>query len=152
MINRDTLLFFDASCLVAAAGSPSGGSAFLLSYCASGLLRAAVSQPVLLEAERNILRKLGPEVLHAYRRLVLLTPLSVVELPPAAEASWWTGLVNQKDEHVLIAAMEAQAQYLLTLDRGLAEQVNRANLALRALSPGEFIRIVLIHHEDYTAS
>lgn len=52
-IDRNTLLFFDASCLIAAAGSPTGGSGFLLALCARGLLRAACSQPVLVEAERN---------------------------------------------------------------------------------------------------
>jgi hypothetical protein len=49
-IDRHTLLFLDASPLIAAAGSPAGGPGFLLSLCARGYLKAAVSQPVLLEA------------------------------------------------------------------------------------------------------
>jgi hypothetical protein len=58
-IDRNTLLFFDSTCLIAAAGSPSGGSGFLLSLCARGFLKTAVSQPVLLEAQRNIQENLG---------------------------------------------------------------------------------------------
>lgn len=53
-IDRSTRLVLDASCLVAAAGSPTGGSAFLLSLCQRGFLRAVVSPPVLLEARRNV--------------------------------------------------------------------------------------------------
>jgi len=64
-IDRTTLLFFDASCLIAAAGSLSGGSGFLLALCQRGLLRGAISQPVLLETERNLLKKRGPTELPA---------------------------------------------------------------------------------------
>lgn len=58
-IDRSTLLFFDASCLIAAAGSPTGGSAFLLSMCAAGFLRGAVSEAVLVEIERHVVMDLG---------------------------------------------------------------------------------------------
>ena len=57
-LTRDSLLFFDATCLIAAAGSPSGGSGFLLSVCQSGFLNAFSSRSVLVEAERNITAKL----------------------------------------------------------------------------------------------
>ena len=60
-IDRNTLLFFDSSCLIAAPGSPNGGSDFLLLLCARGYLKAAISQPVLLEVQINILSKLGDE-------------------------------------------------------------------------------------------
>jgi hypothetical protein len=84
-IDRQTLVFFDASCLIAAAGSPSGGAGspsggagFLVSVCASGFLRAAVSRPVLFEAERNVLAKLRPEVLQSNRRPALCRPPGTV--------------------------------------------------------------------------
>jgi hypothetical protein len=65
-INRNTLLFFDASCLIAAAGSPSGGSGFLLSLCGRGYLQAVVSQPVLIEAQRNIQNKIGADAVKRF--------------------------------------------------------------------------------------
>ncbi len=73
-IDRQTLLFFDASCLIAAAGSPNGGSGFLLSLCALGLLRAAVSQLVLVEAERHVFADLGPQALENYDNIVTRIP------------------------------------------------------------------------------
>jgi hypothetical protein len=65
-IDADTHVFFDASCLIAAAGNPTGGFGFLLSLCARGLFKAAISQPVLFEAQRNIQTKLGDEASTSY--------------------------------------------------------------------------------------
>jgi len=84
-IDRDTLLFFDASCLIAAAGSPSGGSGFLLSLCARGYLKATISQPVLLEAQRNIQKKLGDNALKRFFALLAVVPFSLASLPEEAE-------------------------------------------------------------------
>ena len=80
-IDRNTLIFFDASCLIAAAGSPSGGSGFLLALCLRRLIRGAVSQPVLLEAQRNIQRKLGEEELNSFYRLLVLIPFILAPVP-----------------------------------------------------------------------
>lgn len=148
-VDSTTLLFFDASCLIAAAGSPSGGSGFLLSLCARGLLRGVVSQPVLLEAERNVLAKLSTEALERYHRQIVLTPLTLVSLPPQTQQRRYQAIVGEKDAHVVAAALAAQASYLLTLDQPLAERVNQAGLPVQAFSPGEFIKTVLPHHVDY---
>jgi hypothetical protein len=88
VIDRDTLLFFDASCLLAAAGSSTGGSAFLLSVCIRGFLKAAVV---------------------------------------------------------------SEAPFLITLDQGLEKRVNEGNLEVKALSPGGFIKTILIQHHHYSA-
>lgn len=148
-IDRDTLLLFDASCLVAAAGSPTGGSSFLLSVCARGFLRGVVSQPILLEAERNVLDHLGSEALARYHRLLATTPLDVVSLPPLPDIASIAPAINPKDAHVVAAALRASAPYLISLDKGLLRQVSLANLPLIALSPGEFIVTVLPNHCDY---
>ena len=66
-VDRFTLVFFDASCLIAAARSPSGGSGFLLWRCARDFLRAAVSHLVLLEAKTNIVAKLPAAALATHR-------------------------------------------------------------------------------------
>ena len=152
IVDNTTLLFFDASCLIAAAGSPSGGSGFLLSLCGRDLLQAAVSQPVLLEAERNIAAKLGPVALETYHRLVVVTPMTIVSLPPPAEQRQYRDIAGEKDEHVVAAAIVGEADFLLTLDKKLEERVNAANLPIRALSPGDFIKTVLVQHIEYPIS
>jgi len=148
-INAQTPIFFETSCLVAAAGSPTGGSTFLLSLCQRGFLNLFVSAPVLLEAQRNVLEQLGAEALDRFHRLVMVTPLSVVPLSQQ-QLDRYQGAVNDKDLHVLAGAKAAQAPYLLTLDQPLIREVNQADLAVTALKPGDFIQRVLTTHPDYT--
>lgn len=148
-INRATLLFFDSSCLIAAAGSPTGGSSFLLHLCALELLKGVVSQAVLLEAERNIIGKFPPAVLTAYDKLLTRTPLTIASLPTVSERRRYRGLVNKKDEHVITSAIAAGARYLLTLDKSLIKQVKQTKLLIQALSPAEFIKTILPRHADY---
>ena len=148
-IDRQTLLFFDASCLIAAAGSPNGGSGFLLSLCALGLLQAAVSQLVLVEAERHVFSDLGPQALENYDIIVSRIPKQILPVPSEAELEAYRGLVTQKDQHVIASALAAQAPFLVTLDKPLTTQVNDAALSITALSPGDFIKTFLPEHSDY---
>lgn len=153
IVDHSTLLFFDASCLIArepsGRGSPSGGSGFLLALCATNRLRGAVSQYVLLEAERNITSKLGSEALRNYRRLLLQAPLVMAPVPQPSPRQLWRRVVNAKDAHVVAAALAIKAPFLLTLDRGLLDQISQTALALEVLTPGDFIRTVLPRHADY---
>lgn len=142
-IDADTLLFFEASCLIAAAGSPMGGSGFLLSLCARELLRGAVSQIVLLEAEQNIQAKLSAQVLAQYHELLQIIPFAVAPVPTRTGDEDWSQHINVKDWHVVAAALAGQSDFLITLDQKLAFQINNAGLLLAALNPGEFIRTIL---------
>jgi len=151
-IDRNTLVFFDSSCLIAAAGSPSGGSGFLLSLCGRGYLTAAVSQPVLLEAQSNIQSKLGEEALTRYHNFLAIVPFSLAALPDKVELKRLGKLINKKDVHVVGAALEIRAPFLLALDKGLVLEVNKAKLEIQAISPGDFIKTVLPNHVDYTSA
>jgi predicted nucleic acid-binding protein len=148
-LDHTTLLFFDASCLIAASASPNGGSGFLLSLCGKHQLSGAISQSVLLETERNIQAKMGQQVLRQYHELLLLVPLTVAPVPKVAHRQPWQRIVNAKDHHVVAAALECKAPYLLTLDRQLNLQTNQAGLTLQAVTPGEFIKSALPHHVNY---
>src|SRR5437016_3696789 len=102
-IDAQTRIFFDASCLVAAAGSPRGGSGFLLGLCFRGFLQAVVSPMVLLEARRNIRNKLPPAALTRFDGYLADLSRGFVALEP--DLSWGSleGIVGQKDAHVLAA-------------------------------------------------
>lgn len=148
-VDRTTIVFFDASCLIAAAPSPSGGSGFLLSLRARGFLRAAVSQPVLLEAETNILAKFPPAALATHHRQLATTPTTIAPVPTAADRRRYQGVINPTDEHVVAAAIAIRAPFLLTLDQPLEDEVNRSGLPLVAYSPGGFITRELPSHPDF---
>src|SRR5438105_1328297 len=108
-IDASTLLFFDASCLVAASRSPSGGSGFLLSLRRRYLLRAAVSPAILIEAERNVRENMTLEDLGRYHGLVVVTPFVVIPVPPARTLARYAPMVTPKDAHVVAAALAAAA-------------------------------------------
>src|SRR5581483_8283682 len=99
-LTRDSLLFFDASCLIAAAASPSGGSGFLLSVCQAGFLKACSSASVLLEAERNIAAKLPAAALATYHLQIAAAPLVLVSTP-SRRSIHQHGPVFGEDAHVV---------------------------------------------------
>ncbi len=151
IIDRNTLLFFDSSCIIAAAGSPGGGSAFLLSLCARGYLTAAISQPVLLEAQSNIQAKLGDEAAQRFYNLLAIIPFILAPIPQSRKIhqTYLDKGINQKDIHVILAAVEVRAPFLLTLDKRFTHETNNAQIGIIALSPGDFIKTVLPQHTAY---
>jgi len=149
-ITEATRLFFDSSCLIAAAGSPTGGSSLLLAICARGFLKGAVSHAVLAEAEGNILTNLPPSALTRYRQEILRIPLVVAPVPSMTERDAAAPITGEKDAHVLASALHVGADYLITLDKRLIAQImQEAQLSLHAHSPGEFITSQLPTHPAY---
>lgn len=61
-------VFLDATCWVAAAGSPGGGSAEILKLGRFGKLAIVATQRVLREAEKSIREKCGWEELKRFHR------------------------------------------------------------------------------------
>lgn len=149
VINQTTLLFFDSSCLIAAAGSPTGGSSLLLAICARGFLKGAVSHAVLAEAEGNILTNLKPFALTRYRQEILSIPLVVAPVPSAPERETVAPITGEKDAHVAASAISVGSHFLLTLDKRLAHRINESEISIHALSPGEFITTELPAHSAY---
>jgi predicted nucleic acid-binding protein len=97
---------------------------------------------VLLEARMNIAEKLGEEELvRFYQQLAAVEP-EVVPHPPAERVAECIPLTTEKDAHVLAAALECGAAYLLTLDRRhlLTPAVQSAGLPVEVMTPGEFLR------------
>ncbi len=135
-------LFIDASVFIAAAGSPEGGSSFVLELCRQGRFRAVCTKLILLEAERNVHRKLGAEaLLRFYQGLAELDP-TLEAFPTPEEIASCEPIVGEKDAHVLAAALKSGADVLLTLDRKhfMTEKVRNARLGLKIATPGDLLR------------
>lgn len=139
------LVFLDASVLVAAAGSPTGGSALVLEVCQGQHFSALCSQRVLLEAQTNIRRKLSAEaMIRFYQTLAALSP-KLTPSSTTAEEARYTAWVAPKDAHVIAAAVQDGAHFLLGLNRKhlVNELVRSAGLPFQVLTPGEFIQQIL---------
>jgi len=98
---------------------------------------------VLLEAQKNIQSKLGDKAIKRLHKLLAIVPFSLAPVPNKEEFARLDKLVNKKDVHVVAAALEIRAPFLLTLDKFFVLEVNKAALRIQAISPGEFIKILL---------
>jgi putative PIN family toxin of toxin-antitoxin system len=138
-------LFLDASVWIAAAGSTTGGSAATLELCRRNKTQAVASRFVLLEAERNIRKKLGREALLRFYREIASQGVEVIEMPTSHEIAAQSRTIDPKDAHVLAAAVKGQVDFLLTLDRKdfMAPKVLHAGLPFQILTPGDFLRFWL---------
>ncbi|HET9661176.1 MAG TPA: PIN domain-containing protein [Thermomicrobiales bacterium] len=150
-VDSSTLVFFDASCLIAAAVSSTGGSAFVWRLCERGLLSAAVSLAVLAEAESNLSAKFEPECLQRHRQQLRAGAPRVAPIPRLDVQPRLFPGINPKDEHVVAAAHAIRADILLTLDQPLAAEIERSGLGILARSPGECIRLDLPAHSLFAS-
>lgn len=142
-------LFLDASLLIAAAGSHTGASALIVALCRAGHARAVSSRPVLLEAERNIQRKLPRDALLRFYQEIASLDIELVAAPTPGEVDAQSRTIGFKGAHVLAAALKGAPDVLLTLDRKhfLAPSVLQAGLPFAIMTPGDFLRRwVQSHH------
>jgi predicted nucleic acid-binding protein len=110
-------VFLDATCWVAAAGRPQGGSAKILMLAREGRLVIVTTQLVLQEAERNIWEAFGAEAMERFYRDVADLELEIIAAPPPDEEAQWQSVTAAKDCHVLAAVFNAGADVLVTFDR-----------------------------------
>lgn len=137
-----TRVFLDANIFVAAAASAEGGSALLLEAGRKNLLEVVSSHLALLEAERNIRKKLPLHALNRFHRLLQQMPLLIVPSPSLEEVRRCETLINAKDAPILAAALSSRAEFLITLDQRhfLSGKLRNAHLPFKIVTPRDFFR------------
>lgn len=155
-ITKETALFFDASVLVAGAGSPEGGSALLLEACGAGGFRGLVSIPVVLEAGEAVRELVGAghffaDAMVRFHRFLGEIAWEVAGWPAGEELTRASQLIEPGDAHVLASALESGCDFLVTLDvrHFKTEELEAADLPFEIVTPGEFIQGYYHLHEDY---
>ncbi|MCJ7727459.1 MAG: PIN domain-containing protein [Actinobacteria bacterium] len=137
-------VFLDASIFIAAAGSASGGSSLILEVCRGLHFSAVVTRRILLEARRNIRRKLSSEaLLRFYKEIANLDP-DIIKPPTEERLNQYNDIIALKDRHVLASALEGKAAFLITLDRKhfQTEAIRKANLPITIMTPKEFLELI----------
>lgn len=110
-------LFLDSSALVAGVASESGAARALLVLAEAGEIAILVSEQVVAETERALARRL-PGALPAYRPLLRATGLTILSDPEPAVVAANEGLIaHRADLPLLVAAMQAGVDYLVTFNR-----------------------------------
>lgn len=130
------ILFCDTSVLVAACGSASGASRFLFEQATSHGWRLVASPWCIEELERN-LHKLPSAAAQVWEKQIQ-PQLEIV--PNALTLDKLLVFPKSKDRPVLLAALAARVDVLLTLDRAdFQESIGSSVYGMAIKSPGEFL-------------
>jgi predicted nucleic acid-binding protein len=105
------------------------------------LIQLVVSRQVLLETERNLRRKL-PDGLPLVAEWLSCLSLKMVDDLLPERYMRWVSIIEEKDAPILAAAVDAQVDYLVTLNTRdfTPEVMNAAGLTI--LTPSQFIERV----------
>ena len=112
-------VFLDANVFFAAARSPKGGSSFVLELAKKKKLEIVTVNHALLEAEQNILKKLGlPYLNRHYQNVLEIKPkIQSIKFVTLGEIAKFKKVIPKKDIPILLGAILSKSQFLVTLDR-----------------------------------
>jgi predicted nucleic acid-binding protein len=132
-------LFLDSSALVAGIISPTGAARVLLLLAETGHITITISEQVVAESERAITR-IVPRALGDLRKAILVSNVEIVRDPSPDEVVANSHLISHPpDAPILVAAMKAGVDYLVTLNRKhFIDDPNVARLSgLQIGTPGD---------------
>jgi putative PIN family toxin of toxin-antitoxin system len=139
-----TRLFLDANVYFAGFVSNQGASSLILELARREKLQIYASRLVLHEADRNLRQKTDRKTVITFHRFLQKTRIHVISSPNEKISERCEAVIHPKDAPVLAAAIEAQADFLITLDRKHLLTPEAISLSkefrLKILTPGDFLR------------
>lgn len=134
-------VFLDSSVLVAACGSKTGASAFVLGYCRKGKIQGFVSVEAVGEAKKNVLLKFGEIEKKRLLYYLKMANLFIVPSSSAEEIARCEKVINSKDAPILASAIKSSADFLLSLDKKhfFDSKVQKFTRKLKIITPGDFV-------------
>ncbi|RMF02361.1 MAG: PIN domain-containing protein [Chloroflexi bacterium] len=132
-------LFLDSSALFAGVVSSTGASRALLLLAEAKIITITISEQVIVETEHALARKI-PRAIPAYRKALRSSNLRIIPTPTLADIAPHLDIIaHQADVPVVVAAMKAQTDYLVTLNRKhfLDNPAVAQNSGLRIGMPGD---------------
>lgn len=130
------IAFIDASVILAALGSKSGGSNLILKLIRQKKIIGITSQAVLEEVLRNAYKiKVTDREVSC---VVSDSLIKVISAPTSAEVEKYISYTAVKDAHVLAAAKKSAAEVVITLDK--KHLLSKKIKGLSILTPGEFLK------------
>jgi putative PIN family toxin of toxin-antitoxin system len=132
-------VFFDASVIIAALLSPTGGSSLLLRFIKTGAIVGVTSQTALDEmlAQDSKLNKTRDEI----ERFIADSGLAVRESITLNEIQPYEDLIDKEDAHLIAGAERTHCAYLVSLDKRhvLREDVRARFRPLKIVNPKELL-------------
>ena len=149
---RKANLFLDSSALFSGIASTTGAAPALLALAEAGLITLTVSEQVIAETERSLARKV-PAALPVYRQALRSLGLRIVRDPtPEAVVAHQDWMTHLADVPILVAAMQAGVDYLVTLNRRhfIDDPAVAGRSGLRIGTPGD--ALAWVREEDATSA
>ena len=110
-------LFLDSSVLFAGVVSSSGAARALLVLAEADSIAITISEQVVVETEQAVARKV-PQALPYYRQALRITDLYIVHNPTPEDVALHGDIIShQADVPIVVAAMNARVDYLVTFNR-----------------------------------
>lgn len=136
-------VFFDASVIIAAILSPTGGSAKLLGPARAKTFVAITSQTVIDEVidHSEKIHKTAEYIFEYIKESRLLIRERVIQ----TEIEKVSGIVDPTDAHLVVGAQGSACGYLVTLDKKhlLRPDVQKMVAPLRIVNPKELLKKLL---------
>lgn len=137
--------FLDANIFFAAAGSPQGGSGFILELAKKHNFEVITVNQALLEAEQNIRGKLNFSCLSRHYQNLLAIKLKIqpINSITSEQITRLEKLVPLKDIPILYGAVVSNSQVLITLDkRHFLEnkKLKEVKTPFEVMNPKEFLK------------
>jgi predicted nucleic acid-binding protein len=141
-------LFLDSNVLTGGIVSPWGLDKAVLSLCAARICRLVLAEAVREEVEENLLLSAGrlcseeaEELIENYRRLIELTKPESVPYPGADIVRANRHMIrHQSDVPVLLSAMAARPDWVLSHNKKHFTQAVAQRTGLRIATPMEFFQ------------
>lgn len=135
-------VFLDSSVLVAACGSLTGGSAFILGLSRKEKIKCFVSRDTINEAKKNVFLKFDQKAQTRFLFYLKKANLFVVPTPSEEKIADCRKYIEAKDAPILAAAQETGISFLLTLDKKhfLREKVIKFASPVVITTPRDFLQ------------
>lgn len=138
-------VFFDASVIIAAMLSSTGGSSLLLAYIKAGLIKGITSLTVIDEILEEDKFKKFNRSRKEIEQFITGTGLLVRERITSLDISPYQGMVDIEDAHLIAGANLTRCDYLVTLDKKhlLSVDIRKRFASLKIVSPKELLEEIV---------
>ena len=132
-----SLVFFNASVILAGFKSSTGGSAKMISWVEEGKIKGLISEIVLDEILRNA-QKIGFERIKLNKKIKEIFQIRTAPKPETVDQFKQIS-INFGDAHVLASCQEEKVDYLVTLDQKHLLILYDKIKTFKILTPGQII-------------
>lgn len=139
-------VFFDASIIIEALLSKTGGSSLLIQYIKMGKIIGITSQTVIGEVLEEDKPKKFKRSREEIERFITQSGLLIREAIAMEEIAPYKDLVDIEDAHLIAGSNLTKCKYLVTLDKKhlLREDIKMRFLPLKIVSPKQLLEEIII--------